>query len=117
MPVTTTRPPRPSTRTARGNLYNPAIPSDGLTLDTDLGPVDLVAVARAKAGHRVELTEAELTHLALDLGVMTLPFPAEDLDARLLAAAGLDLPTQVLAGRITYRVARHHRALTARKVA
>lgn len=50
-------PPRPRTA-AR---YLPDVPSDGLTVDTELGFVDLVAVKRALAGDdRVRLTEAEL---------------------------------------------------------
>lgn len=35
------------------------VPSDGLTLDTPAGPVDLVAVDRALSGERIELTTAE----------------------------------------------------------
>ncbi len=38
------------------------VPSDGLTLDTLAGPVDLVAVQRALAGEHVELTTAELAY-------------------------------------------------------
>lgn len=39
--------------------YDPAIPSDGATLDTEHGPVDLVAVLRALAGQPVPLTVAD----------------------------------------------------------
>lgn len=50
--------------------YNPRIASRGLTLDTDLGPVDTIAIERAEDGRGpVNLTEAEydvlLTRLAL----------------------------------------------------
>jgi hypothetical protein len=50
--------------------YNPRVASRGLTLDTDLGPVDTVAVDRAEDGQGpVTLTDAEydvlLTRLAL----------------------------------------------------
>lgn len=53
----TNRPPTRPRSTA--GLYDPAIASDGLTMDTPLGPVDLVAVERAARGHTVALTEAE----------------------------------------------------------
>ena len=66
MPATTrprtTRPrtPRPPAR-PRTAPYRPALASDGLTVDTELGFVDLVAVKRALAGDdRVRLSEAEL---------------------------------------------------------
>jgi hypothetical protein len=51
------RPPtRPAARTAS---HDPAVASDGLTVDTALGPVDLVAVHRHLRGFDVTLTEAE----------------------------------------------------------
>jgi hypothetical protein len=66
MPATTrprsTRPrsPRPAAR-PRTAPYRPALASDGLTVDTELGFVDLVAVKRALAGDdRIRLTVAEL---------------------------------------------------------
>jgi hypothetical protein len=40
------------------------IPSDGLTLDTPHGPVDLVAVERALTGERLHLTRAEHRYIA-----------------------------------------------------
>jgi hypothetical protein len=41
--------------------YAPAVASDGLTVDTELGSVDLVAVRRALRGDdRVRLSEAEI---------------------------------------------------------
>lgn len=40
-------------------VYDPAVTSDGLTIDTDRGPVDLVAVRLAAAGRPVALTPAE----------------------------------------------------------
>lgn len=43
--------------------YNHAIASDGLTLDTDRGPVDLVAVDRIRHGHAARLTKADRLHL------------------------------------------------------
>jgi hypothetical protein len=54
------RSPRPPAR-PRAATFRPVIASDGLTVDTDLGFVDLVAVKRALAGDdRVRLTNAEL---------------------------------------------------------
>lgn len=52
-----TRPP--SRPRSTGALFNPAVPSDGLTVDTALGPVDLVTVDRRLRGLDVELTRAE----------------------------------------------------------
>lgn len=46
-------------RGQRAGAYDPAVPSDGLTLDTDRGPVDLVAVLRALSGQPVPLTVAD----------------------------------------------------------
>jgi len=66
MPATT-RPRSSHPRTPRSpgrpqpGAYKPAIASDGLTVDTALGFVDLVAVKRALAGDdRVRLSEAEI---------------------------------------------------------
>ena len=52
-----TRPP--SRPRSTGGLFNPAVTSDGLTVDSPLGPVDLVAVDRKIRGFDVELTPAE----------------------------------------------------------
>lgn len=59
-----TRLPQPRHDPKRGHVrntgaYNPAVPSDGLTLDTDRGPVDLVAVHRALTGIPTQLTVAD----------------------------------------------------------
>ena len=43
--------------------FDASVASDGLTLDTPLGPVDLVAIERARAGRPVTLTPAELVYL------------------------------------------------------
>lgn len=43
--------------------YDPEIPSTGMTLDTDLGPVDIVAIERVRHGHPTRLTPAEDRHL------------------------------------------------------
>jgi hypothetical protein len=54
--------------TVQGDLFDldddPQVPSDGLTLDTDHGPVDLVAVQRALSGRPVQLTRAERRYIA-----------------------------------------------------
>jgi hypothetical protein len=56
----TSRPATPRIPTRPQPGHKPAIASDGLTVDTELGFVDLVAVKRALAGDdRVRLTEAE----------------------------------------------------------
>jgi len=48
--------------------YDPAIASDGLTLDTDLGPVDRVVVERARSGDpSVAMTAAEFVYLLTTL--------------------------------------------------
>jgi hypothetical protein len=67
MPATTRprqsrpRSPRNMPRPRTVGHCAPAVPSDGLTVDTELGFVDLVAVKRALAGDdRVRLTEAEI---------------------------------------------------------
>lgn len=44
-------------------VYNPSQPSDGLTIDTPLGPVDLVAVGHVLAGRRVPLTPADRAYV------------------------------------------------------
>lgn len=45
--------------------YDPGITSDGLTLDTEFGPVDRVVIERALRddGHTVVMTEAEFAYL------------------------------------------------------
>ncbi len=55
-PATSRPPAKPAARTVR---HDPQIASDGLTVDTPLGPVDLVAVERKSRGFEVVLTEAE----------------------------------------------------------
>jgi len=55
-PATSRPPSKPAARTV---LHDPEVASDGLTVDTPLGPVDLVAIERKSRGFDVELTEAE----------------------------------------------------------
>ena len=55
-PVSSRPPSKPAARITR---HDPQIASDGLSVDTALGPVDLVAVDRKLRGFEVELTEAE----------------------------------------------------------
>jgi hypothetical protein len=52
---------RPATRPAE--TADPAVASDGMTIDTPRGPVDLVAIQRARAGRPVQLSEAETAYL------------------------------------------------------
>lgn len=105
MPATTqTSADRCHTRTGTGasGLHDPALKSDGLTLDTPLGPVDTVAIDRALSGWPVDLTAAEVAFLFAALPA-TLPA------ARPVAAA-LDLSPYTVRDRA-------RRALTATKVA
>ena len=46
------------------DLFDASVPSDGLTVDTEHGPVDLIAVDRALAGDRQYLTRAEHKYVA-----------------------------------------------------
>lgn len=52
------------TRCQRPDLFDASIASDGLTVDTPHGPVDLIAVERALAGERLYLTRAEHKYVA-----------------------------------------------------
>lgn len=51
------------TSNRRAGAWDPSIESVGLTVDTALGPVDLVVIARHRAGRRVTLTTAERAYL------------------------------------------------------
>ena len=44
-------------------IYDRAVPSDGLTLDSARGPVDLVVIERALCGLPVRPNGAETSHL------------------------------------------------------
>lgn len=90
----------------RVNLWEPAVPSAGFTVDTPLGPVDLVAVGRAYAGHQVALNEAELTWLSLKLGYVASRHDREQIEDRRRVAEALGLTTQQLSHRIIYRLRR-----------
>lgn len=57
------RRPHPGRRATAPGLYDPAIASDGLSVDSSLGPVDLVAVERVLAGRPAPLTLADLVYL------------------------------------------------------
>lgn len=100
-------------------VYDPAVASDGLTLDTARGPVDLVAVQRALDGHPVELTEAEFTYLAHRLGTAparTGPGYVDEFDARRRVREALEITPPVLSHRVIYRL-RRDQINTARKAA
>lgn len=100
-------------------VYDPAVASDGLTLDTPRGPVDLVAVQRALDGHPVKLTEAEFTYLAHRIGtapVRTGPGYADEFDARTRVREALDIAPPTLSHRVIYRL-RRDQITTARKAA
>ena len=53
-----------TTRSSALKAFDSSIESDGLTVDTRHGPVDLVAVERALAGERLYLTRAEHKYVA-----------------------------------------------------
>jgi hypothetical protein len=76
--------------------YDPAVPSDGATLDTEHGPVDLVAVHRALAGQPVPLTKADAAY-AISL------LPASCGTAVEVAAVGLGIAPQSV-GRAVVRL-------------
>lgn len=63
--------------------FNPRVPSDGLTIDTDRGPVDLVALDRVRHGMRTRITRAESAVINDEI--------TYDLDAELLLAEGLGI--------------------------
>lgn len=100
-----TRLPQPRTNPKRGRArnagaYDPAVPSDGLTLDTGRGPVDLVAVWRALAGRPVPLTVADARY-AVSLLPVSYGVPVEK------AARGLGIaPEAVQRAVIRQRAAR-----------
>lgn len=71
-------------RGQRAGAYDPAVPSDGATLDTQRGPVDLVAVMRALTGEPVPLTRADAAYAVTLL-------PASHGTAVQLAGAGLGI--------------------------
>lgn len=54
---------RPVQGVQLSGAYDPRIESAGLTLDTPLGPVDLVAIERAKSGRPTPLTPADYAYL------------------------------------------------------
>ena len=64
MPATAAPCIGPNRQTSEPDEGDP-VASDGLTLDTPLGPVDLVAVRRKLAGLEVDLTPAELAWIML----------------------------------------------------
>jgi hypothetical protein len=43
--------------------YRPEIPSDGLTIDTPVGPVDLVAIERILTGCLTPVTNADISYV------------------------------------------------------
>jgi hypothetical protein len=100
-------------------VYDPHVASDGLTLDTPLGPVDLVAVQRVLDGHKVEaLTEAEMTYLADTVGYaprLRNGYEVEH-DTRRRVAESLDLTPPALSQRVVHRL-RRDQTNQARKVA
>jgi len=58
------------THTDTPPVHDPGVASDGLTLDTDWGPVDLVAVWRIWHGDAVPVTDADRAYI-VDLVAQT----------------------------------------------
>jgi hypothetical protein len=103
--MTTPRLPQPRLGTnlltvQKAAAYDPAVPSDGLTLDTSAGPVDLVAVERALLGQLTPLTSADVTH-ALDR------VPTGEQRHTAPAAAGLGVSIDAVKRAVHRRNARH----------
>lgn len=90
MPVSAPRRTRP--RSSRPALFDAAVASDGLTLDTALGPVDTVAIERALSGRPVDLTAAEVAYLFARL--------APTRGAAAPVAAALAMPESTVRDRI-----------------
>ena len=60
----------------RPDLFDASVASDGLTVDTEHGPVDLIAVQRALAGDRLYLTRAEHKYVAALVRAHLAVYPA-----------------------------------------
>lgn len=95
------------------SLYDAAIASDGLCIDTPLGPVDLVAIRQVKAGWFSPLTEAELVYLARDLGPCRVTgrqaLGTAEHQLRLRVAAALGITMHDLSKLISTRLRRDQR--------
>ena len=78
----------------RPRPYDVTVHSEGLTIDTPRGPVDLVAVRRARAGVRTALTPAERAYLVSTL-------PAYNRGAVELAAVGMGVQLPALLRAMT----------------
>lgn len=64
-------------------IFDRTVSSDGLTIDTDRGPVDTVALDRVRRGMRTAITRAESVVLNAEI--------TYDLEAELLLAEGLGI--------------------------
>lgn len=82
--------------------YDPTVLSEGFTIDTPRGPVDLVAVGRVRAGVRTNLTPAERAYLVNTL-------PAYNRGAVELAALGMGVQLSAVLRAMT----RNHAAARA----
>lgn len=95
---------------APAHLWDASIASAGLTVDTASGPVDLIAIERARAGHRIELTGAEVAYLLRHLPPISSQRTPEEIDARALIAEALGITTDQLTNRIADRNSRDYAA-------
>lgn len=80
-------------------VHDPDQPSDGLTVDTPLGPVDLIAVDRARRGWPTPLTIADRAYLLATL-------PAYNRPAAELAARGMGVQPDAVLRAMTRRNAK-----------
>ena len=72
---------------------NRRVPSTGMTVDTDEGPVDLVALDRVRSGMQTRLTKVEKHHLD--------QFLTSDMDQVVLVAEGLGVSQKAVRSRIS----------------
>jgi regulation of enolase protein 1 (concanavalin A-like superfamily) len=113
---TDTRPSRRIRRRVPGQ-YNPRIASAGLTIDTDLGPLDQVAVERALSGWAVALNPAERREVELRLARLAEQVTrADDFDSRKEAQERYQLATELAATGLGVGASSVKRAVRRRRV-
>lgn len=83
----------------RPAAYDRTVPSDGLTIDTDYGPVDTVALDRVRRGIPTRITRPESAVLNAEI--------TYDLEAELLLAEGLGISHYSVRQRVARARKRH----------
>lgn len=113
---TSARPNRRVRRRLPGQ-YNPRIASAGLTVDTDLGPVDQVAVEHALSGRPVSLNLAERREVEGRLGRLAEEVArADDFDSKTEAQARYELAIELSATALGLGTSSLKRAVHRRRV-